>query len=618
MKTKSKNPIVEKIKEDFEIRQKNRKALETTWQMNMNFYNGNQFCSVGYGGTIEDFEKQFFWQEREAFNHIAPILETRFAKLSKIKPKVTVVPASSDENDVSTAKVSKKVLQSVANKISLSEKISQATKWSEICGTSFYKVFWNNNLGQVVAIDENGKEIKGGDVDVSVCSPFEIFPDNDTTEDIDRCESIIHARVCSKEEIKSMYGVEVEGKNINVYGFDSTYNVGGLGYEGIGTKITDQKKKNCEIVIEKYIKPNKNFPEGKLYIVVGDELVYDGDLPYKNGVDGERGFPFVKQVAIENTGSFWGNSVVERLIPVQRAYNAVKNRKHEFLNRLSMGILNVEDGSIDLENLEEEGLCPGKIIVYRQGSKAPTFLDMENLPTSFAEEETKLLDEFRNISGITEITDSKYISGNLSGTALELMVEQSELRLNSSSDQIKNAIKKVAKQILRLYKQFVDFPRLNKIVGDNGKVELFYFTKNDISSDDIAFETEIELGETPAQKRQIIMELFNAGLLTDEKGQLTNRMKSKILELLGFGIWENALDINDLHIKKAKRENLKMQKLERCEVLDIDDDQTHINEHIAFMLTDSFDKMYEKNPEIRTIFLEHINIHKEKLRLKGE
>jgi len=611
---KIKNPLVEQVKEDFKNRQKSKKALETEWQINMNFYAGNQFCTVGYAGELEDFEKQFFWQEREVFNHIAPIIETRFAKLSNIKPKMTVVPASNDENDIATAKVSKKVLQSVANRIGLSEKISEAMKWSEICGTAFYKIFWNNNLGQVLAIEDE-KEIKTGDVDVSICSPFEIFPDSNTCENIDNCQSIIHARVYGVDEIKSMYGVNVKGEDINVYSLDSSYNFGGLGYEGIGTKIANEKRKNSAIVIEKYERPSVEHPNGRFIIVAGDELVYDGELPYINKSEGKRGFPFVKQVAIESSGSFWGTSVVSRLVPIQRAYNAVKNRKHEFLNRISMGILNVEDGSIDIENLEEEGLCPGKIIVYRQGSNPPRFLDTENLPSSFAEEENKLLDEFRNVSGITEITDSNYITGNLSGTAIQLMVEQGELRLNATGDIIKTSVKNVARHILRLYRQFADLPRLNKIVGENGKVELFYFTKNDISSDDIAFETETEMGDTPSQKRQMVFDLLSNGLLTNEKGEITNRMKSKILELLGFGIWESAHDLNDLQIKRAQYENIKMKDGESYEPMEIDDDDLHISEHIAYMLTDSFEEMSKNKPQLKRVFLNHIRKHKQN---KGE
>lgn len=64
--------------------------------------------------------------------------------------------------------------------------------------------------------------------------------------------------------------------------------------------------------------------------------------------------------------------LVDRLVPLQREYNALKNRKSEFINRLVLGTTFVEDGSVDVDNLAEEGLAPGKIVIYRQGAIAPT------------------------------------------------------------------------------------------------------------------------------------------------------------------------------------------------------------------------------------------------------
>ncbi len=618
MKSKLKDPIVEQVKEDFRNRQQKRRCLETQWQMNMNFYMGNQFCTIGYGGQIEDYEKQFFWQEREVFNHVAPLMEIRMARLSKTKPKITVLPSSNDDLDIKTAKVSKKVLQAVSNKINLSSKINEALKWSEICGTVFYKVVWDCDGGMVVAKDEKGNPLKSGEVNVSVCSPFEIFPNSDSCESVESCESIIHARVLGADEVKLQFGVDVAGQNLNVYGFDSITGMGGLGYASSGTKIIEAKKPNSVLVLEKYIRPNKDHPNGQLIIIAGDNLVYNGELPFINGIDGKRDFPFIKQVSIEQTGSFWGNSVIDRLIPIQRAYNAVKNRKHEFLNRLSMGILKVEDGSIDIENLEDEGLCPGKILVYRQGSTPPSFLNEDGISSAFAEEEHKLLDEFRNISGVSEVMDQDHVSRNLSGTALELMQEQDELRLASSSDTIKVAMRNVASHILRLYKQFAILPRLNKIVGDNGDVEVFYFTASDISSDDISFETETELGDSLVQRRQMLFNLLDAGLLSNDKGELSNRMKAKVLELLGLGIWENAQDINDLHIKKAERENHKMLDGLVLEPLEIDDDDIHINEHIGFMLGGEFERKSARNKKLEKNFLEHITLHNQQMKEKQE
>ena len=275
------------------------------------------------------------------------------------------------------------------------------------------------------------------------------------------------------------------------------------------------------IVLEKYVRPNEKYPDGRLIIIAGDKLVYDGELPYVNGIDGKREFPFVRQICNEEVGSFWGVSMISRLIPIQRAYNAVKNRKHEYINRLTLGVLAVEDGSVDIDNLEEEGLAPGKILVYRQGSTAPQFLGGEQVPSDFEKEEEKLLSEFSTLSGTSEIGSMENVAASLSGVALELLIDENETRLKFTTDSIKAAIKTIAKQILRLYKQFATFPRLIKIVGENGDLDVIYFKGNDISSDDVQFDTDNESNDTLSQRRNMIFTLLDKGLLTDENGNIT-------------------------------------------------------------------------------------------------
>lgn len=612
--SKEQEALVKSVIDDFNARAEARKPFETQWQMNMNFYMGNQFCNIGYGGNLEDQDKQFYWEERQIFNHIAPLVEVRLAKLAQIKPKATVLPSSNDERDVYAAKVSKKILDSISAKLNLSQKISEAMQWSEICGTAFYKVTWNPALGQVVAM-ENGEPIRSGEVEISVCSPFEIYPDSFTSSDIDKCQSIIHARAISAKQVKSIYGIEVEGSDINVFSLSSTsVGFGGLGYSSSAPKICQGVKTDSVLVIERYEKPTKEHKNGRLTIVVGGKLFFDGDLPYAVGKDGARDFPFIRQNSLGQIGSFWGGSIVDRLIPIQRAYNGVKNRKLEFLNRLTMGVLKVEDGSIDVDNLEDEGLCPGRILVYRQGSSAPEFLEGENLSSDFEKEEEVLLDEFESVSGVTEIYNSDTISTNISGVVLELMLQQDELRLKTSTDEIKHCVKMISQFILRLYKQFALIPRLARIVGDRGEVEMFYFNSSDISSDDIELETENELGESLTSRREMVFDLLNAGLLQDEDGKISTRMKVKVLELLGLGIWENAQDQNELHLKKADNENLAMLSGKDAKVLEIDQHSLHIDRHIAFMLSGDYEEKSLLDPTLEERFLQHIRQHKKLLK----
>ncbi len=608
--------LVKEVLDDFNNRAELRKSFDTIWQINMNFLMGNQFCNVGYGGKVEEADRQFFWQEREVFNHIAPIFDIRYAKLSKIKPSINIIPATNDERDKEAAKVSKKIYNSVKNKLDLASKMNQAIKWSEVCGTVFYKVVWNNNEGQTIAKDENGKPVRGGEVEVSVVSPFEIYPDSSVCESLEECQSIIHAKAFSVGQIKNMYGVSVEGKKVNTYSLDNVNaGIGGLGFNGTVPKLIESTKEDCAVVIERYSRPNPEYPDGRLVIVAGDKLVYDGPLPYLFDED-KRDFPFVRQTSISEPGCFWGTSVIERLIPVQRAYNAVKNRKHEFINRISLGVLSVEDGSVDLDNLEDEGLCPGKVLVYRQGASEPKYLESDALPNGVEKEEENLLDEFKSVSGVNDLVSANSISSQISGVALELMITQDETRLNASIESINSASKIIAKKILQLYKQFAAVPRLARVIGENGEVEMFYFTSSDISSDDITIENQTDGLQTLAQRREMILTLLDRGVLNDSNDTISNKMKCKILEMLGMGIWENAQDVNELHIKKAGNENLKMLSGESLKVSEIDNHELHVNEHIAFMLGEDFENKCKQNNALEQIYLEHIKKHKELLKLE--
>ena len=616
---KNEEKIVKEVIDDFKNRAEMRRSFDTIWQINMNFLMGNQYCNVGYNGEVEEADRQFFWQEREVFNHIAPVFDIRYAKLSKIKPEINIIPATNDECDKETAKVSKKIYNAVRSKLNIDGKINQAIKWSEVCGTVFYKIGWNNAIGQIIAKDDNGRSIRNGDVEISVVSPFEIYPDSSVCESIEECQSLIHAKAYSVEQIKNIYGVKVKGGKVNTYSLDNVSSgVGGLGFNGTVPKMIESVKEDSAVVIERYSRPTPEYPEGRLTIVAGDKLIYDGELPYLCGEEYKRDFPFVKQTSIAEPGCFWGTSVIERLIPVQRAYNAVKNRKHEFINRLSLGVLSVEDGSVDLDNLEDEGLCPGKVLVYRQGAVEPKYLQSETLPSGIESEEENLLEEFKSISGVNDLLSANSMSSQLSGVALELLVTQDETRLNASIEAIKYANREIARLILRLYKQFAKMPRLARLVGENGETEIFYFTSSDISSDDIEIESQNDNLSTTAQRREMVMQLLEKGVLFNEEGKLSNRMKSKILEMLGMGIWENAQDVNELHIKKAGNENLKMMRAHELEAKIIDAHDLHINEHIAFMLSEEFDKVSENDKKLEERFLKHINQHKTLLKSQNQ
>lgn len=609
--SKIEEKIVAEITADFKKRQEARRPIELNWRLNMNFVVGNQFAQISSKGDIEESGKEYFWQEREVYNHIAPILETRLAKLGRVKAKAQVRPATSDDEDVASASLATKLIDAVCKENDFSSQLALANTWSEITGSAFFKVTWDANKGH--ALDASG-EIKEGDVTITLCPPFEIFPEDIAITDIDKQSSIMHAKVLTAKEVKRIWGKDVKGGDVNVFSFDNAQVGGGFGYTASVPKIVSENREDSVTVIEKYEAPTHEYPNGRLIIVAGDTLLYQGDMPYLNGEDGVRGYPFSKQVCIDNLTNFFGTSVVERIIPVQRAYNTVKNRKHEFMNRMAVGVMAVEDGSVDTDNLEEEGLPPGKVVVYRHGSTPPIMLSPTQVPSEFSREEEKLLNEFVMISGVSEVTTYSQVPANVaSGTAISLLLEQDDTRIALTADSLRESIKRISKQVLRLYRQFAKVPRVKRITGDNGDVEIASFCAGNIDSEDIVFDTISDIEDTLSARRAMVYDLLKLGLFADENGKLNASTKARLFEILGFGNWEDGRNNDEIHRKKALKENMELEKKD-VPVDVYDDHALHIEEHVRACVS----AKCVRNKEMRDRVANHIAKHSELARLSQD
>lgn len=604
-KRKFEREIVSEVEKDFERRRLERLAFERQWELNLNFIAGNQYCDLDGRGEIFSEDKDFYWQYRGVFNHIAPIMETRLAKFSRVTPTVSVRPSSDDDFDVERAMLAEKLIAEAFKRADLDSVAKKVTEWSETCGTAFYKIIWDKDGGEEVGILD-GRRLYEGDVKIISVSPFEIFPDNLYSEGIKECRSIIHARALSAKDVKEKYGVDVVGSDIDVFGFMS--------------KGTANNKKSVYVVhdsvtvIERYEKPSVDFPNGRLITVAGGKLLYYGDLPYKNGVDGKGALPFVRQVSVPVPGNFFGKSIVERLIPVQRAYNAVKNRKHEFLNRLSTGIMTVEDGSVDTDDLATDGLSPGKVIVYRQGAKAPEMMEETSLPPAFNEEEEKLINEFVIISGVSDVSSSSENAKLSSGSALEILIGQDNERLTMGAERIRNSYLEIARQTLKLYAQFLSGVKLIKSKDVFDKTKIYYADKSAAGEDDVYLESENELFYTHSQKKEMIFKLYQSGLLAGDDGVLRASTKEKVLSLLGYKDLDYRKGLSRLHEEKATSENEVIRK--KGKNIDvIDDDVIHVDEHTRYVLSE-YEELCEE--EKQRLF-EHIREHNERLKIvKGE
>lgn len=635
---------------EFERRKIDRQPYELQWRLNMEFLNGNQYLDIDTETmSIMDVPRMYWYQEREVFNQISTIAETRIARLTRQKPMMKVRPATSEQNDLSSAKVSSMLLSSTWHDASMDRKYNKFIAWMETCGTAFIKTTWDKNKGRVLQEElaekdpqqlkkeEEKKEeghiktvddpffseatriiLREGDIETEVCSPFEIYPDN-SHGDFDDTRSVIHARAYHVDDIEDWWGVKVEEEKVDVVTLQSGGSgMGGLGYQVGSFRYSSQAlKKHC-LVKEYYELPSARYPYGRLIIVAGKKTLYAGVLPYNVGQDGEPDFPFVRAVSLPVVGSFWGKSIIERCIPIQRRYNALRNRKAEYLNLITIGQWYAPEGAVeDEEVLNNE---PGNIIRYRNlgNGVKPEPVVFPSLPNSFEMEAQTLLSEFTAVSGVSELSRySEAPSGVKSGIALSIANEQDDTRISLTTNQIEIASVDLGKKWLRLYRQFVQEPRIIRHVGSSSEIDILQWEASDLRSDDVIVDNSSALAETPAQRRQMTFDLMGTGIFNrPETNPFSSEGVRKILQLLEFGHWESGINEDEeLQESKAKRENRQLLEGYQIPINDYDDDELHIREHYRFMMTPDYEEILASPQGVffDELFRLHVEMHKQRL-----
>jgi hypothetical protein len=637
------------VNKEFERRQTERKPYELQWRLNMEFLNGNQYLDIDAETmTIQDVPRIYWYQEREVFNQLSTIAETRIARLSRQKPIMKVRPATNDQADLSAARVSSMLLHSTWHDEEMDKKYDKFIAWLETCGTSFFVVNWNKSKGRILEQQETEKDphemedvkkelekeapnmmddpfrsavkrivLREGDIDTDVASPFEIYPDN-SHGDFDDTRSVIRARAYHIHDIEDTWGVKVEAERVDVATLqEAGSGMGGLGYSVGAFRYSTRKLERHALVKEYYEIPSIRYPHGRFIVVCNDKTLYAGVLPHMIGKDQEADFPFVRAVSIEVVGSFWGKSVIERCIPIQRRYNALRNRKAEYLNLVTIGQWYAPDGTVEDESVLNNE--PGNIIRYRAGTgERPEPVQYPSLPHSFEAEEQTLLRELTAISGVSELSRySEAPSGVKSGVALSIANEQDDTRISLTAGQLEQASISLGKKWLRMYRQYAQEPRVIRYVGANSEIDVLHWNASDLRSDDVIVDNSSALSETPAQRRQMVFDLLGTGMFNrDESNPFSQEGIRKILEMLELGHWEGGIhEDEEMQESKAKRENRKLLEGILLPINDYDNDDTHIREHYRFMMSHEYEELMltPQGKYIDMIFKQHVGLHQQRL-----
>lgn len=615
----------------------NKANAEKTALININFINGKQYLTYDpltklFKEINEESEKDY--REKEVFNRIRSMRNT---VLTKVKDKIPIpyaVPMTQDDSDLDAAKATSAVLEDVFKRQNMIVKMKKIYTDVVDIGPAFIHVKWNPNAGQVLmsdfeqmigdlaafVSDEEKEElrkkisrdgtVRSGDVELEFVKMFEIVPGDPYEQDIQEQPWIMRVKAYPKAEAEKLFGtkfneVEITGRITSTQ--DRTSDNKAI-IDNLGIYNSEENRES--VVIKEYFeKPSNLYPNGRRILFCKEKILFSGEMPYINGEYETRNYPFVK-FGLDTPNLFYSQAFIEDMKAVQKRYNQTRNRKFEHLTKNVHGQLLVENGSLadDTEITNK----PGGIIWYKRGYRPPTTIHTTNTGSIDAESELRSLEEeFVKVTGVSTLSTSGSPNSSAvrGANMVQMLMESDDSKFSLIIEELSIGVTEVAKQIVRLYKQFM-FP---------GEVRFTRFTKNlstvinwksDLLTEEIEIKNKSKIAISDARRKENMQMLIQSGLLTGESG-ISPELRIRIIEEMDLGIPVNDIPFEGItDVKKARRENAKIiNQGAEIDADDYDDHQLHFAVHSSYLKSDEYLGIVVKNPQVDEIFRMHIDQH---------
>lgn len=534
------------VMDEFKKCQNARQAVEKQWELNLAFYYGNQYLAfVGNKNSSSLITNGQLrvpnappWRVRQVINRVRPAVRAELAKLTSQKPSASVVPSTSDDDDLMAAQASEQVWESVYSRQKIDRKLLKALFWTCVTGTGIIKTYWDRN-----AIDPSGEQ---GDFCIEHLSPWHLFVPDLREQDIEKQSYVIHAYTRPASQIMlnpaykaifDAYGVTPATVKEDQILEDRKLNIS----QGVG-------KQELIMCYEMWMKPgaHKDFPNGGMLQVIGDVVVYyaqDG-IPYQHGE-----YPFTVFPHIES-GKFYATSIIEDIIPLQREFNRTRSQLVEAKNRMAKPQLLAPKGSVDVAKITTE---PGQVIEYRPGLQPPTPMPLVQIPPYVQDTLTMILNDIEDITSQHQVSKGTTPPGVTAATAISYLQERDDSVLSTTTSAIEEGMEKVARQVLSMVVQYWDTPRTIKITGDDNSFSVLVLKGSDISgAQDIRMEGGSALPTSKAARQAFLMDMFKMGAISG----------TDMLKLLEIGGVQKLYEQIQVDERQAQRENLRMKNLD--------------------------------------------------------
>jgi len=595
------------LKKKYDLATTLRRPFERRWLITLSFLAGRQY--VFYNQTAEMLQQVLLRKGRQRIvdNKILPRYRKQVSRLIRNNPSVSVVPSSNDQEDIEAARKGTKFLKHFWRNGKMKKKVRELGGWIYGAGNGFLSDAWDPRLGPTRLNTEKGILEYEGDVTCGVWSPFEVgFPIaglGDT--DLHSLPWMMRMKYRSLEYIAAHYkrGEQVlsEERPPGTLDVAMLWNPSG----DIASEVEGAT------LLELYIKPNKEFPEG-LFLVGSNKVILDkSSYPFNH-------YHMEQFKDIEVPGVFWGMATSEAAIWLQKIHNKTLSDIVEFNKSMARGKYLIPRGS-KMEVVPDD--THGQKLLYTpvMGHK-PEILDLKGLPATYDKALMLVANGLMELYHQHEVTQGTNRSDIRSGDMVELLLESDDMGNIPTHAVFEESLEACLHRILLRVQKGYTTERMIKIAGEANNYEVLSFKGADLKDNtDVFVKKESTLPDSRVMRAKRITERFQATLYGDPNDPATKR---KVLKMLDDAIVEDIYGETHLDEQNANVENRALLSQPGVVLAsnDYDNDAVHLHIHSNFRKGRTYQKVKEQDAQAGLIldatFQTHEAFHQKALEEK--
>ncbi len=459
----------------------------------------------------------------------------------------------------------------------------KAAELSLLMSNGYLLFEWDTTAGRPYIIDEQGSQIRQGDLYCKAFSVFDVFFDTNIEDESELYEVVIRD-----------YGNRFELANNfrdhsdKILGLESKTEVD-MSYHWNFDKDTDLIP-----VYKYYRKSSPLMPQGRFAIVLDDDTVlYDGPNPYTDEF-GEAIIPLVTIRASEGLGTLYGYSPANDLAPIQVAYNMMMSTAVTSYAAFGVQNIVVDRGS----DISVSSLSGGMNLIEKNSSTmTPEGLNLTKLPEGYFDFVGLLKSEGETESGVNSVVRGDPEASLKSGKSLNIVAGAAAQFMSGFQNSITQGLQDSGNLMLRIFKLFASTPQMVAIVGKDKMIKSKEWSSQNLQGvATVAVEIIDPAFRTLAFKEKMADFMVEKGLVSNPQEYIT-LMTTGQLEPLYRG---EMAQLNLIH-----QENEDMMQMKQPKVLRTDNHTLHISEHGAEVASPD---IRNRDDELE-VYLDHINWH---------